>query len=307
MNIIKGLTAVTSLTVLMGMTTPTAVVHAKQSSTNDSQAVIKEQANAISADSANTNKAVIFGNGLLSRQERSQSIAVAQRILHQLGYYNGSIDGIFGAQTLAALGQFQKNNGTVTENDVSAATKTALFDLYCLTTEYRNHIREFADIQAKEQAAAAALAEQQREAALSAAEAAAQAAAQAAQQAAAAAAQQQKQAAQSAAAQIQTVAYHPIQPVQASGNSITVLATSYALSGSTATGIDLSSNPSAKVIAVDPSVIPLGSRVLIPGYGVYTAADTGGAIRGNRIDVHFATQSEALNFGVQRLTIQILH
>lgn len=51
-------------------------------------------------------------------------------------------------------------------------------------------------------------------------------------------------------------------------------------------------------IAVDPSVIPYGSQVEINGH-TYTAHDTGGAIKGNRIDVYFDSHQDALNFGVQ--------
>ena len=51
-------------------------------------------------------------------------------------------------------------------------------------------------------------------------------------------------------------------------------------------------------IAVDPSVIPYGSKVEINGH-TYTAHDTGGAIKGNRIDVYFDSHQDALNFGVQ--------
>ena len=52
-------------------------------------------------------------------------------------------------------------------------------------------------------------------------------------------------------------------------------------SGITATGINLRANPNLKVIAVDPSVIPLGSKVWVEGYGYAVAGDTGGAIKGN--------------------------
>ena len=51
-------------------------------------------------------------------------------------------------------------------------------------------------------------------------------------------------------------------------------------------------------IAVDPSVIPYGSQVEVNGH-TYTAHDTGGAIKGNRIDVYFDSHQDALNFGVQ--------
>ena len=58
-------------------------------------------------------------------------------------------------------------------------------------------------------------------------------------------------------------------------------------SGVTATGFNLRANPDAKVIAVDPSVIPLGSKVYVEGYGYAIAADTGGSVKGKRIDVFF--------------------
>ncbi|WP_075430258.1 peptidoglycan-binding protein [Selenomonas sp. GACV-9] len=59
------------------------------------------------------------------------------------------------------------------------------------------------------------------------------------------------------------------------------------------------------VIAVDPVVIPLGTRVFIPGYGEAVAEDTGG-FHGNHIDVAFDTHGEALAFGRQNLEIYIL-
>ncbi|MBR5908859.1 MAG: 3D domain-containing protein, partial [Schwartzia sp.] len=57
---------------------------------------------------------------------------------------------------------------------------------------------------------------------------------------------------------------------------------------------------------VDPSFIPLGTRVYIPGYGEAVAEDTGGAIVGNIIDIAFDTHEEALAFGRQDLEIYIL-
>ena len=60
------------------------------------------------------------------------------------------------------------------------------------------------------------------------------------------------------------------------------------------------------VIAVDPSFIPIGTRVYIPGYGEAVAEDTGGAIVGNIIDVAFDTHEEAIEFGCQELDIYIL-
>ncbi|MBQ7199265.1 MAG: peptidoglycan-binding protein [Selenomonadaceae bacterium] len=60
------------------------------------------------------------------------------------------------------------------------------------------------------------------------------------------------------------------------------------------------------IISVDPNVIPLGTRVYIPGYGEAVADDTGGAIVGNRIDIAFDTYEEAINFGRQNIEIYII-
>ena len=60
------------------------------------------------------------------------------------------------------------------------------------------------------------------------------------------------------------------------------------------------------VIAVDPSVIPLGSRVFIPGYGEAVAEDIGWGIQGYMIDVAFDTHEEALMFGRQNIEIYLL-
>lgn len=59
-------------------------------------------------------------------------------------------------------------------------------------------------------------------------------------------------------------------------------------------------------IAVDPSVIPLGSRVYIPGYGMATATDTGGSIKGNRVDVCYTSLEEAYNWGVRNITVYVV-
>lgn len=84
--------------------------------------------------------------------------------------------------------------------------------------------------------------------------------------------------------------------------TLTVSSSGYALKGRTATGI-----PTAPgVVAVDPSVIPLGTRMSIPGYGIGIAADTGGAIVGNTIDLWFPTTAQALQWGRRTVTITLL-
>jgi 3D (Asp-Asp-Asp) domain-containing protein/LysM repeat protein len=95
------------------------------------------------------------------------------------------------------------------------------------------------------------------------------------------------------------------------GETFSVTATAYTAecdgcSGVTSTGVDLNSNPDAKVIAVDPDVIPLGSEVYVEGYGYATAADVGSAIKGNKIDIHVPTKDEAYNWGVRTVDVTIV-
>lgn len=78
-------------------------------------------------------------------------------------------------------------------------------------------------------------------------------------------------------------------------------------SGNTATGINLRANPNAKVIAVDPRIIPLGTKVYVDGYGYAIAADTGSAIKGYKIDVFFPSKTDAYKWGVKKVKIKILN
>lgn len=86
------------------------------------------------------------------------------------------------------------------------------------------------------------------------------------------------------------------------GQQLTVSATCYCLKGSTASGLPVGPG----IIATDPSVIPLGTRVSVPGYGNAVAADTGSAVRGLTIDLWVASCAKASAYGRQTLTITIL-
>lgn len=97
-----------------------------------------------------------------------------------------------------------------------------------------------------------------------------------------------------------------------SGKTITMEATAYNWNcatcdgrGLTATGYNLKANPDG-VIAVDPSVIPLGTRVYVEGYGYAVARDTGGAIKGNKIDLHMRSVSAARQFGRRTVKLTIV-
>ena len=105
----------------------------------------------------------------------------------------------------------------------------------------------------------------------------------------------------------------PTQPAPStpttSGRTMQMESTGYSCAESvntffTAMGIDLRQNP--QVVAVDPSVIPLGSMVEVSGYGIAIAGDTGGAIKGNIIDVHFPTVEQCIQWGRRSVTVTVI-
>ncbi|UOQ84074.1 peptidoglycan-binding protein [Gracilibacillus salinarum] len=95
------------------------------------------------------------------------------------------------------------------------------------------------------------------------------------------------------------------------GKTLTVESTAYTAScdgcsGVTRMGLDLNKYSDAKVIAVDPSVIPLGSIVKVEGYGVAIAADIGSAINGNKIDVFIPNPDDAMQWGRKDVSVTII-
>ena len=87
----------------------------------------------------------------------------------------------------------------------------------------------------------------------------------------------------------------------------TMEATAYLPTDGSGSGITATGIPARRgVVAVDPGVIPLGSRVYIPGYGVAIAADTGGAIRGQKVDLCMETYGECMNFGRRNIEVYVL-
>ncbi len=128
---------------------------------------------------------------------------------------------------------------------------------------------------------------------------------------------QQSQSQTTTTNQSQTQVVTPSQPTTSTpatstntgGRVMTMESTAYSYSEAgasyfTASGTDLRANPMA--IAVDPSVIPLGTLVEVQGYGVALALDTGGAIKGNIIDVHFPTRDQCIAWGRRMVQVRIL-
>jgi 3D (Asp-Asp-Asp) domain-containing protein len=83
--------------------------------------------------------------------------------------------------------------------------------------------------------------------------------------------------------------------------TLTVTSTGYSLPGRTSTGLPVGFG----IVAVDPAVIPLGTRITIPGYGEGVAGDTGGAVQGMTIDLWFPTLAQALAWGRRTVTITL--
>ncbi len=89
-------------------------------------------------------------------------------------------------------------------------------------------------------------------------------------------------------------------PALAEGvRTITVTATGYSLPGSTSTGLPVGWG----VAAVDPSVIPLGTHMVVPGYGIAVAADTGGSVVGATVDLWFPTTAQANAWGRRTVSV----
>jgi peptidoglycan DL-endopeptidase CwlO len=83
--------------------------------------------------------------------------------------------------------------------------------------------------------------------------------------------------------------------------TITLTATGYSLPGSTSSGLPVGWG----VVAVDPSLIPLGTHMTVPGYGEAVAADTGGAVVGSTIDLWFPSRAQASAWGRRTVTVVI--
>jgi peptidoglycan DL-endopeptidase CwlO len=90
-------------------------------------------------------------------------------------------------------------------------------------------------------------------------------------------------------------------PPARGGRTLTVVSTGYSLGGTTATGLPVGWG----VVAVDPGVIPLGTRMTVPGYGEGVATDVGSAVAGAMIDLWFPTDAEARAWGRRAVTITL--
>lgn len=87
-------------------------------------------------------------------------------------------------------------------------------------------------------------------------------------------------------------------------SALNMVATAYTANCAGCTGMTAIGRPAGHgIVAVDPSVIPLGARLYIPGYGFALAGDTGGAIHGRRIDLGFNSTRDAMLFGRREVVV----
>lgn len=82
----------------------------------------------------------------------------------------------------------------------------------------------------------------------------------------------------------------------------TFTATAYTLRGKTASG----QRTRQGIIAADPRVLPLGTRVQIEGMGTFVVADTGGAVKGNKVDIWMPSNTQAKKFGRRKVRLRIV-
>lgn len=159
---------------------------------------------------------------------RGESVQMVQKMLADAGYYKGTVDGVFGNNTLEAIKNFQLSNGLIPDGIVGQETFRFLN-----RTESEGSSRY--------------------------------------------------------------------------SRSLTMSASAYTAYDDGNSHYTYGGNLVRKgLVAVDPSVIPLGTRLFIPGYGYAVADDIGGAIKGNKIDLAFDNRSEALQFGRQTVTVYIV-
>lgn len=203
---------------------------------------------------------------MLKQGDRGQAVAEVQQNLKKLGYYKGHIDGIFGPLTNQAVITFQKQNHISVDGIVGPET-------YKTLNHHPETYTKPVTVTTKEKSQTRATPKKQ---------------------------QVSSEKVSSRSLSNASV----VKELYVSSTAYTAYCTG--CSGVTATGIDLRNHPSAKVVAVDPSVIPLGSKLYVQGYGYAVAGDTGRAIKGKRIDLFMSSRTDALKWGRRTVKVKIL-
>lgn len=211
---------------------------------------------------------------LLKRGSHGSIVKDLQEQLKNLNYYNGHIDGIFGPRTENAVKEFQKANDLAVDGIAGPHTYSALIHNPVQDDQEKSTVHKNNTV-SKSKSSKTTL-----------------------------------ESVSTKPAKTTTTASSKTQD-KGSVKTLYLESTAYTArcagcSGITATGINLIQNPGAKVIAVDPNIIPLGSKVWVQGYGYAVAGDTGGAINGDRIDVFMPSHLQAMQWGRRRVEVKII-
>jgi cystine transport system substrate-binding protein len=276
---------------------------------------LNEQADSLRAERAS----LVHQLGIAKAGSRIAQAQLARRL--RMLYEQGNVEPlevVFGAknldEALASLDNLSRVTGQ--SEDVLRQLRTARVQLAATSSKLAARQRALASATQQAQAQAASLAQTRaarssyisslvakrrlNESQISSLVAAAQAAQTRTERLAAAAAATPPTAASGSATLASAAA--PAPAPRPGAQELTVNSTGYALSGTTATGLPVGWG----VVAVDPSVIPLGTHMTIPGYGEAVAADTGGSVVGATIDLWFPSTAQANAWGRRTVTI-ILH
>lgn len=250
--------------------------------------------------------------GALSHLEvgdEGEFVEELQSRLSDFNYYSGDLDGLYGPLTEKAVKQFQEQNDLEVNGIANPATYSKLY--YNNSTVYKKEQQKKAALAIEqEQKTEAHTKEQPVEKNIEEKNETTEVETKGVVEEKAQPVEEKKETEATSQKQVDS----PEKEVNKEDDSITyqMEATAYTAncngcSGVTATGIDLNANPNQKVVAVDPNVIPLGTKVYVEGYGEAIAGDTGGAINGQKIDLYMQSQSDAQNFGRKTVKVTVLN
>ncbi|SDJ11258.1 peptidoglycan-binding protein [Natribacillus halophilus] len=236
----------------------------------------------------------------LEEGDENALVTDLQETLDAAGHYNGSVDGYFDEETYDAVKDFQAATDIAVDGLAGPETFSTLY--YSTTEDAKEEEEPESEGAADDEAANEETAEAADEASV--------------EQETNAEAGADEGSTESDEASAETTEETTSNDNESSsespeGTTYQMEATAYTAecngcSGITANGTDLRNDRNANVVAVDPNVIPLGTTVHVEGYGEAVAADTGGAINGEKIDLHVPTKEEAMNFGRQNVEVTVL-
>ncbi|EIT85764.1 peptidoglycan binding domain-containing protein [Fictibacillus macauensis ZFHKF-1] len=217
-----------------------------------------------------------LGSHLLKVGSKGYAVSTLQKELKEKGYYHYHVDGIYGPITERAVRALQRDAGIGVDGITGTNTINALYNGHHQAVQQPKHTQQKHVVKHKVAPKQVHHAKKAR----------------------------------NVSSESNNTPKPATKNESPSGKTMTVEATAYSAncsgcSGVTADGTNLrSGNP--KVIAVDPRVIPMGTKVYVEGYGYARAADTGGAIKGNRIDVFIPSEQQASDWGRKNVKITIL-